>query len=163
MKNPLRIILHDSFRVGITLKGLDGLLETLAGLLLLVARPEVLARIVQYIGNSNWLWDVNGYVADHLLQASERLSSGGKMFAAVFLLAHGLAKVILVVGLWFDRLWAYPLLMGVLSAFIVFQMHRYERTHSVTMLVFSAFDALVIYLTWREYQLRLQGERSPAK
>jgi uncharacterized membrane protein len=163
MKNPLRVILHDSFRVGITLKGLDGLLETLAGLLLLVARPEVLARIVQDIGNSNWLWDVNGYVADHLLQASERLTSGGKMFAAVFLLAHGLAKVILVVGLWLDRLWAYPLLMGVLSAFIVFQMHRYERTHSATMLIFSVFDALVIYLTWREYRLRLRGDRAAAE
>jgi uncharacterized membrane protein len=163
MKNPLNLILHDSFRVGITLKGLDGLLETLAGLLLLVARPEVLARIVQDIGNSNWLWDVNGYVADHLLQASERLTSGGKMFAAVFLLAHGLAKVILVVGLWLDRLWAYPLLMGVLSAFIVFQMHRYERTHSATMLIFSVFDALVIYLTWREYRVRLRGDRASAE
>ena len=109
MRAFLRTVLHDSFRVGITMKGLDGLLETLAGLLLLVARPELLAHIVQSIGNSNWLWDVNGYIADHLLQASERLSTGGKMFAAVFLLAHGLAKVILVVGLWFDRLWAYPL------------------------------------------------------
>ena len=163
MKNPLRIILHDSFRVGITLKGLDGLLETMTGLLLLVARPEFLAHIVQSIGNSNWLWDINGYVADHLLQASERLSSGGKMFAAVFLLAHGLAKVIMVVGLWVDKMWAYPLLMGVTSAFIVFQMHRFERTHSATMLIFSAFDALVIYLTWREYRLQLQGERTSAK
>jgi uncharacterized membrane protein len=163
MNNPLGTVLHDSFRVGITLKGLDGLLETLGGILLLVARPELLARIVAYIGNSNWLWDVNGYVADHLLQASERLSSGGKMFAAVFLLAHGLTKVILVVGLWFDRLWAYPLMMGVVSAFIVFQMHRFERTHSATMLIFSVFDALVIYLTWREYRLRLQGEGSSAK
>jgi uncharacterized membrane protein len=163
MKNPLRIILHDSFRVGITLKGLDGLLETMTGLLLLVARPEFLAHIVQSIGNSNWLWDINGYVADHLLQASERLSSGGKLFAAVFLLAHGLAKVIMVVGLWFDKMWAYPLLMGVTSAFIVFQMHRFERTHSATMLIFSAFDALVIYLTWREYRLQLQGERTSAK
>jgi uncharacterized membrane protein len=163
MKNPLHVILHDSFRVGITLKGLDGLLETLAGLLLLIARPELLANIVQSIGNSNWLWDVNGYVAEHLLMASERLSSGGKVFAAAFLLAHGLAKVILVVGLWFDKMWAYPLLMGVTSAFIVFQMHRYERTHSVTMLVISAFDALVIFLTWREYRERLEDEKTSAK
>jgi uncharacterized membrane protein len=163
MRAFLRTVLHDSFRVGITMKGLDGLLETLAGLLLLVARPELLAHIVQSIGNSNWLWDVNGYIADHLLQASERLSSGGKMFAAVFLLAHGLAKVILVVGLWFDKMWSYPLMMGVMSAFIVFQMHRFERTHSATMLIFSVFDALVIYLTWREYRMGLQGERTSAK
>jgi uncharacterized membrane protein len=60
-------------------------------------------------------------------------------------------------------MWAYPLLMGVTSAFIVFQMHRYERTHSVTMLVISAFDALVIFLTWREYRERLEDEKTSAK
>ncbi|MGA7791502.1 MAG: DUF2127 domain-containing protein, partial [Candidatus Acidiferrales bacterium] len=45
----------------------------------------------------------------HLLRASEMLLSSNRLFASMYLLSHGATKVILVVALWMNALWGYPL------------------------------------------------------
>jgi uncharacterized membrane protein len=87
-----------------------------------------------------------------LYQATQHLAYGGKHFASLYLLAHGLIKALLVAALWFDALWAYPLTMVVFGLFSVYQVHRFLHTHSVTLLLITVFDVLIIWLTAREYQ-----------
>jgi uncharacterized membrane protein len=144
-------LLHESFRAGITLKGIDGLLEAIGGIVLWFIKPSDLNRIALKFLEIDLPFDRHEFITMHLYRATEHLASGGKHFATLYLLAHGLIKAILVAALWFDALWAYPLTIFVFGLFSIYQVHRFLHTHSATLLLITAFDLVIIWLTWREY------------
>jgi uncharacterized membrane protein len=146
-----------TFRVGITVKGVDGLLESLAGLLLLVD-PDALRQI------SLTLWTYGHF---HHLQHSgshvaEQLGATDPVFAAAYLLSHGSVKIALAIALWMNRLWAYPLAIFVFGAFAVYQVFRLERVYSIGLLLLTISDVVIIWLTLLEYrdQKRLNALRT---
>ncbi len=145
-------LIHDSFRVGITLKGIDGLLEVAAAIALWVVSPAQMNEWVKALCEHMLLRAPHSRLAIHLLDASQKLSTGGTEFAAYYLFSHGLVKAILVICLWMNKLWAYPLTIAVFAGFMVYQMHRYLYTHSLSMAALTVFDALIIYLTWMEFR-----------
>jgi uncharacterized membrane protein len=52
-----------------------------------------------------------------------------------------------------DKLWAYPWLIGLLLAFIAYQLYRITAVHfSVGLTLLTVFDAFLVWLTWREYR-----------
>jgi uncharacterized membrane protein len=81
----------------------------------------------------------------------------------MYLISHGVVKTLLVIALWLDKLWAYPLTIVVFSAFMGYQLHRFTRTHSWTLIALTIFDAVIIYLTWKEYQQLQAHQREKAK
>jgi uncharacterized membrane protein len=145
-------ILKSTFRAGITLKGIDGVLETVGGALLWVIPPSAMNAIVRILSQHELSSDPHDFIAIHLLHVSEKLLSGNKMFASLYLLSHGVTKVALVVALWMNELWAYPLTIFVFAAFSAYQMYRYSHTHSITLLLLTIFDVVLIYLTWLEWR-----------
>src|SRR5262249_3023398 len=85
---------------------------------------------------------------------------------AVYLLSHGIAKVVLVALVLRDKLWAYPWLIALLLAFIAYQLYRITVVHfSIGLTLLSIFDAFLVWLTWREYRskrARQPQARAPA-
>ena len=73
-------------------------------------------------------------------------------FAAIYLLAHGLVKVVLVGALLRNKLWAYPWLIAVLLAFIVYQLYLIVLNPTAGLVALTLFDAAVAWLTWREWR-----------
>lgn len=146
-----------TFRVGITLKAIDGLLESLAGLLLLVD-PDVLRKI------SLTLWTYGHFHHLHHSgsRVAEQLRATDPVFAAAYLLSHGAVKIVLAIALWMNRLWAYPLAIFVFGAFAVYQVFRLERAYSIGLLLLTISDAVIIWLTLLEYrdQKRLHALRT---
>jgi uncharacterized membrane protein len=147
-------LLHDSFRTGITLKGFDGLLEAVGGALLWFVPPSSMTLWVRELCVHELSRDSRDFIAVHLLHVTNRLAQTDPTFASIYLISHGLTKALLVVALWMNKLWAYPLTVGVFSAFMVYQIYRYMHTRSVFLLVLTIFDALVVYLTWQEYRVQ---------
>jgi uncharacterized membrane protein len=90
-------------------------------------------------------------IANQVARLVQDFSPGSKMFAGVYLLLHGVIKVVLVVSLFHGRLWAYPAAMVVFALFIAYQMYRYVLEPSTIMIVLSVLDVVVIVLTWLEY------------
>ena len=74
------------------------------------------------------------------------------MFAATYLLWHGIVKIGLVAALLLRRRWAYPWAIVAFTLFLVYQLYRYSHTHAPELLVLSGVDVLVIGLTWLEYK-----------
>jgi uncharacterized membrane protein len=148
-------VLHEGFRVGIILKGLHALLETVGGIVLLKVPAQTLNRVVMSILTQDFSRDPNDFVARHLQGAFDRLADGGSHFASWYLLSHGGVKLCLVLALLWNKLWAYPLMIVMLSAFIGYQMYRFSLTHSVFMIVLTVFDLAVIVLTWIEYRQQI--------
>ena len=155
------MLLHDTFRAGITLKGIDGLLEATGGIILWFVRPSALNHIARLFLQHDLPFDRNEFLTIHLFQATQHLATA-RHFISVYLILHGLIKAVLVAALWFDLFWAYPVTMVVFSLFSGYQLFRFTHTHSVALIVITVFDVLIIYLTWREYLDQKIARQNPA-
>lgn len=152
-------VLHESFLVGIILKGLHALLETVGGIVLLKVPVETINRVVMSILTQNLSQDPHDFVVTSLHRGFERLADGGSHFASWYLLSHGGVKLCLVLALLWNKLWAYPLMILVLAAFIGYQVYRIALTHSVPMILLTVFDLVVIVLVWIEYRQQIEHRR----
>ena len=155
-------VLHESFLVSIALKGLGALAETIAGIALLWIPLDAFNRVVMDFLDTELPEDRHDFIARHLRHYLENFGASGKHFASWYLLSHGAVKLILVIAVWRNKLWAYPMLIVVLTGFIVYQIYRFALTHSIAMIFLSIFDLIVIALTWNEYH-RQRESRSGAQ
>lgn len=150
------------FAIGIVAKGLNGAAELVGGLLLLLVGPDRLHRWVADLTLGELSEDPDDVVARYLLRTSDGLNGDAVLFGAVYLLVHGLVKVVLVVALLRNKIWAYPWMIGVLLAFIAYQLYRIVLSPSPGLVALTVFDALVVALTWREWRVqRAAGRREP--
>jgi uncharacterized membrane protein len=137
------------------LKGLDGILEVIGGVLLLVLTPHAIEHIIRGLTQGEISEDPHDLVARYLLHTSAHLSHGTTLFGAIYLLSHGIAKVVLVALVLRNKLWAYPSMIALLVAFIVYQVYRITAVRfSVGLAALTVFDVALVWLTWREYQAR---------
>ena len=148
--------LHVAFEIGVILKGLNGLLELVGGILLLVFPPSTIQRFVVGLTQNELSRDPNDFIATHLRAAAEHLSVGAQLFAAIFLLSHGVIKVLLVYALLRDELWAFPIAIAVFAAFGTYQIYRYFVQPSGWLIALTVLDMVVILLTWIEWR-RVKG------
>ncbi len=149
------------FDGAVILKGLNGLLEIVGGILLFLVRPETLNRGAEWLTQGELSRDPHDYIATHILHSARALTGHSLLYAALYLLSHGLIKVVLVWGLLKHRLWAYPASIGFLIIFIVYQSYQYGFSRSTGLLLLTIFDAFVLWLIWREYQ-RLRSSQIKA-
>ncbi len=144
--------LHVAFEVGVILKGLNGLLELVGGALLLAFPPSAIEKFIVGLTNNELSKDPNDVIATHLRQAAHSLSANDQLFAAIYLLSHGVIKALLVYALLRGKLWAYPWAIGVFAAFGVYQIYRYFISQSGWLIALTVLDAIVILLTWFEWR-----------
>jgi uncharacterized membrane protein len=149
--------LHTAFEIGVILKGLNGLLELIGGILLLIFPPNAIQQFVVRLTQNELSKHPNDFIAMHLRQAARGLSSNEELFAAIYLLSHGIIKGVLVYALVRDKLWAFPWAIGVFTAFGVYQIYRYTVEPSAMLIVLTILDAIVILLTWFEWR-RVKSE-----
>jgi len=150
------------FQIGIIAKGLNGLAELLGGLLLLFVSPGDIHHLVAALTQGELSEDPNDFIARYLLHTANGLTGSAVLFGAFYLMVHGAVKVILVIALLLNRLWAYPSMIIVLLIFIGYQLYRIVLQPSTGMIALTIFDAVIVALTWREYrrQRRIPNERA---
>jgi uncharacterized membrane protein len=151
-------LLDRTFEVAITLKGLDGVLEVIGGLLLLVVTPSTINRVVAALTAHELSQDPHDFIANHLLNMAHGLTTSSVLFGSLYLLSHGLVKVVLVVALLKNRLWAYPWMIAFLLVFIVYQLYRIALFPTLGLTALTVFDLVVVWLTVREYQRHRQRQ-----
>ena len=140
------------FEIGIILKGLDGVLETIGGLLLLAVTPATINDVVSRLTQHELSEDSNDFIANHLLGYAHGLTGSAVAFAAVYLLVHGIAKIVLVTALLRNQIWAYPWMIGFLLIFIGYQLYRLVLSLTFGLSALTVFDAVIVWLTWREWR-----------
>lgn len=144
-------LLDQSFRYSLTVKGLHALLEMILGIAILVVNPQAMNRFALTVLNPELSEDPGDFIATHVLRAFQQFAAGGKHFASLYLLSHGLVKIVLIVALFRNKLWAYPTMIVTLSAFVFYQSYRFVLTHSLFMIFLTLFDIVVIAMTRLEY------------
>ncbi len=121
---PISRSLDRTFRISVGLKGLDGALELIGGIVLLFVRPHTIQHLARTLTQHELSQDPHDFISRHLLHSAGNLTHGTTLFAAIYLLSHGLAKVVLVVAVLRDEVWAYPGMIALLILFIVYQLYR---------------------------------------
>ena len=148
-----------AFEIGVILKGINGLLELIGGVVLLWMGPDTLQKLVARLTANEISEDPHDFIATHLRAAVAPLTANAKLFAAIYLLAHGVIKALLVYGLLRDELWAFPTAIVVFGAFGVYQMYRYAIAPSGWLIVLTVLDVAVILLTGAEWHRVKQARR----
>lgn len=139
--------IHALFKVSLWLKGAFAVWEIAAGVAAFFVSKQFLLNIVYWI-RDELIGDPHGV----LVHSVQHLSAGTQHFAGIYLLAHGIIKLWLIIGLLRERLWYYPVALVAFALFIVYQLYRYAFTHSVWLLAVTALDLIVIALTWHEWR-----------
>ena len=165
---PLSPALDKTFKIALVLKGLDGVLEVVGGILLLFLSPHAIEHLARMLTAHELSQDPHDLIARYLLHTTSHLTTSTTLFGAIYLLSHGASKLVLVVLVLRGKLWAYPWLIALLLAFIGYQLYRLTAVHfSVGLTALTIFDAVLVWLTWREYRsrraLRQQPAPSPAR
>ncbi|WP_292471184.1 DUF2127 domain-containing protein [Methanolobus sp.] len=152
LKNRKENIIHDIFIIGIIIKGIDGLLELIGGFILISSKSDTISKIIQTIFKHEIAQDPTDLLANYFIQLSNNLSISTISFAAIYLIIHGSIKIGLFSGLWYKKLWTYPLAGILLSFFVMYQLIRFFNTHSILLLFLTLVDILIIILLRFEYK-----------
>lgn len=141
------------YDIGIAIKGFDGAVELIAGILLWAA-PGLLHTLLQtLLGEARESTSrMMHFVADNIARVDSDLTRGGMVIVVLFLIMHGVVKVGLVVALFKKWHWAYPWAIAVLSAFLVYQVYVFVKHPTVPMAIFSLLDAVIVWLVYKEYR-----------
>lgn len=146
-----RRILHRFFELGILIKGVDGGLELVGGLLLVFLSPAAINRVMFFFVEGELKEDPTDLVANLLLHTT-RSAIEAKVPASVFLIVHGIVKLVLVGGLATNRLWSYPAAILVFAGLTMYQLYQLKQQYSLFLETVTVLDVIVILLVIAEYR-----------
>lgn len=141
------------YRVGIVIKGIDGVLEFVAGMAILIS-PHLLHTLL--VGVATEFGEHNArpfhFIAEYIGRVDTQLFQSGLFFLTLFLITHGAVKIALVYCLLRRIVKAYPVALVILVAFLLYQIYVLITSFSPLMIFFTVLDVLIIWLVWNEYQ-----------
>lgn len=143
--------IHKIFDITLLLKGAHAFIEMLGGVLLYSVSAASILRIVNFFVADEIREDPHDVVANYLLHAAQNFGGTAQSFAAFYLLIHGVINALIVVALWKEKLWAYPLSLAALVAFMIYQLYLLSFGYSLWLVIFTVLDVIVIALVWHEY------------
>jgi uncharacterized membrane protein len=150
-KLEARGILHRFFELGILIKGVDGGLELVVGLLLVFLSPVAINRVLLFFVEGELKEDPTDLVANLLLHTT-RSAIEAKVPASVFLIVHGIVKLVLVGGLATNRLWSYPAAILVFAGLTMYQLYQLDQQYSLFLEIVTILDVIVILLVIAEFR-----------
>lgn len=143
---------HALFQVAVVVKGIDGVLELLGAVLLLVLGPGGIGDTVRFLTQHELAEDPHDLLARLLIRHTQQLGSATIHFAAAYLAVHGVLKVWLVGGLLRGRRWVFPVAMLFLGLFIAYQLFRLSHHPGAGLAFLTVLDVVILVLVWREYR-----------
>jgi uncharacterized membrane protein len=147
------------FGVAIAVKAFDAVLELVAGYVL-IFRPGWIGPAAAAWSSSMLIEHPALPLAAAVTRWGEGLTLDTEHFASTYLIAHGAAKLLVAWGLFKEKPWSFPTGLAVFGLLVLFQLHRYVQTHSITVATLIAFDLIVIGLIAREWRYRTAGAQA---
>ena len=144
-------LLDKLFRATVFVKGVDGIFEVIGGVSLFFIKPATIDRIVILLTQHELSTDPDDFLANHLIQLTHNLSIHSEIVGGIYLLLHGVTKIIIAVALLKNNLHAYKFALGFLLISFFYELYRLLLGHSPLMLFLSAFDGVIIWLVLKEH------------
>jgi uncharacterized membrane protein len=148
------------FRLSIILKGVVSALEVIGGVLALFIPVSLVVDFITQLAEGH-MTDSDDVLWTMLYHGAQNLSLPSGGFIAFYLLSRGLIKVVLIVALLRNKLWAYPSALIFLGILVVYQIFLIFKEMSLALILLTAFDLIVMWLIWLEYRI-VQEQRKHA-
>ncbi len=142
------------FDAALVLKAINGALEMLVALLVLIVPPSVVIRLVEFITAGELAQDSDDPIANAIRDAAQAFTVHSHYFLSLYLIFHGVIKVLLVIGIFAGKRIAYPLFMVALALFGAYEAYRGFVRHEVLLQALAVFDFSLLVLTSYEYRRR---------
>ena len=146
------------FHAGLLVKAAFSVVELAGGWLLHAISDGAVLRVVRRLTQHELLENPNDVVASFILRTAESLSVGHRSAAGTYLILHGAVKLFLVIMVLRGKAWAYPAFMAALTLLIAYQSYQLTLGFSPWLAGLTVFDAIILWMTWYEYQ----AQKSPA-
>lgn len=153
------------YRVGVGIKGFDGLVEVVAGVALLIAPGLVHATLSTIFGATHLHHGHTAqFIAGYVARLDADAARSGLTFLIVFLIGHGTVKLVLVYCLLRRLVWAYPYALGLLGMFLLYQVYVLVRDpSSIGMWLFTVLDLTIIWLVYGEWRDLRETQPQPVQ
>lgn len=152
-----RMTLHRAFEIGLFLKGANGVVETIGGILLLVFDVRTIEHVFVRLSLMELPHGPHDIFAHAIHHMAYELSADAKFIGGIYLLSHGFFKVGLVAALQFKRDWAYPVALVFLALFISYQSYRLTLSFSWPLAILTGLDTGLMWLIYREHKAQMLG------
>jgi uncharacterized membrane protein len=143
-------LLHYAYLAAILIKGFDGAIEALAGLIIAITGPE---RLYEWVIRLTAPELTGHHPALHAIRAgATRLAESSHEFVIFYLLVHGLLKLGIVLALLRGGgRWLFPIASFILAGFVAYMSWRLTIRWSGWLLGFALFDLLTLALVLNEW------------
>jgi uncharacterized membrane protein len=144
-------LLHYVYLGAILIKGLDGGLEAVAGLILSLTGPQ---RFYHWLIRITAPELTGNHPAIHAIRnGAERLGQGSHEFVIFYLLVHGFLKLGVVIALLKGGgRWVFPAAALILAGFVAYMSWRLSIRWSGWLLSFALFDFFTLALVLNEWR-----------
>ncbi|HEV7121392.1 MAG TPA: DUF2127 domain-containing protein [Candidatus Paceibacterota bacterium] len=143
-------LIYEGYLVSIILKGLISLNETVTGIALLFIPPSI------FLAFTDWVADIvptSGFIGAHLAEQLNGYTASTSHFLALYLFSRGIVKLVLIIALLRNKLWAYPSLLLVMAGFLLYQFYQIAASGSILVIGITVLDIIVMYFVWREWRI----------
>lgn len=155
-----------AYKIGVGIKGLDGLAELVTGIALLIS-PSIVHNVLMLVVHHAHRHNGHAYhfVAEYVARLDTDLAKSGLTFLIIFLIGHGLVKLVLVYCLFRRITKAYPYALAVLVLFLLYQIYVIVLDPgSIGLWLFAILDVIIIWLVYGEWQdLKEKVDEHPRK
>ncbi len=151
VSQPLDVV----FIFSLVIKGIDGLVELVGGLMLFFFSQPQIQHLVMHMTHRELIEDPHDLISNLLIKSTANFTDSVRYFLAVYLLVHAAVKLISVVGIITNRLWAYPFALITLGLLTLYQIyHVFFVNASLFMIALTIFDIFILWMIAYEYKHR---------
>ncbi len=154
MNTKPNAIAHLAYVVTIAVKGIDGGIETLLGLIIWLSGPSRWYAFLLHISAPELLEEPGNHRFIELVRSgANNLLHSSISFIVAYLLIHGLLKLALaLVLLRGGGRWIFPVATAILAGFIGFMSWHLAEHWSNWVLAFALFDLTTLLLVLNEWR-----------
>jgi uncharacterized membrane protein len=150
------------FRWGIVVKLVMSAGEILLGFAFALLSYETLKGIVLPLFGDEFSESPRDLIWAYVAQEFQKFQATPQSIWALIFISHGIVNLFLLIGLWRNKLWVYPVAAIVFAFFMVYQFYQLTFTPSLILWIVTIIDIAVIGLVIHEYRYRKSHARTAA-
>jgi uncharacterized membrane protein len=142
---------HAIFRAGVLVKAIDSVAEMALGFLFYFLDPRTINKIIFFFSGDELTEQQRDPVWKFFFHGFTGITADVQYFLAFLLIAHGIMKLFLVVGLLKKKDWVYPVSGIAFACFVLYQTYRLTYDPSAWLAILTLFDVIFVALIFHEY------------
>lgn len=142
--------IHDVFLIAIFLKAVDGIFQTILGILLLFF-SDTASGFVLWLVRDALVDDPDNFFLTHV-RAIVMQPHHAYVFGGLYMIAHGAAKAFVAGALLRNYAWAYPVAIAFFGLFIFYEFMHIAATGSIPFMLLALFDIVTLWLVIYDYR-----------